>query len=118
MFIMVQPIINFPFIPYFGTAGNPNTRHFLVHIIGHNSGCCAEYSNTDIGKSYCICIFNLLNIHEKKGRSLGWCRGYQELQSYNYVGFSRIRPTKFMENIKWLGNKITDKVKLKMQNTL
>ena len=56
-----------------------------------------------------------LNIHEKKGRSLGWCRGYQELQSYNYVGFSRIRPTKFMENIKWLGNKITDKVKLKMQ---
>ena len=55
-----------------------------------------------------------LNIHEKKGRSLGWCRGYQELNSRSFVGFSRIRPTKFMENIKWLGNKITDKVKLKM----
>ena len=32
----------------------------------------------------------------------------------NYVGFSRIRPTKFMENIKWLGSKINDKYKLKM----
>ncbi len=60
-----------------------------------------------------INIFDL-NKHEKKGRSLGWCRGYQELNSSNYVGFSRIRPTKFMENIKWLGNKITDEVKLKM----
>ena len=55
-----------------------------------------------------------LNIHENDGRSLGWCRGYEKTDSDNYVGFSRIRPTKFVENIKWLGNKITDKVKLKM----
>ena len=30
------------------------------------------------------------------------------------MGYSRIRPTKFGENIKWLGSKLTDKVKLKM----
>ena len=55
-----------------------------------------------------------LNFHSKDGRSLGWCRGYQKLESLNYVGYSRIRPTKFVENIKWLGSKLTDKVKLKM----
>ena len=55
-----------------------------------------------------------LNIHENDRRSLGWCRGYEKTDYNNYVGFSRIRPTKFVENIKWLGNKITDKVKLKM----
>ena len=27
---------------------------------------------------------------------------------------SRIRPTKFVENIKWLGSKLSNKVKLKM----
>ena len=36
------------------------------------------------------------------------------MDSLNYVGYSRIRPTKFVENIKWLGSKLTDKVKLKM----
>ena len=46
--------------------------------------------------------------------SLGWCRGYNFCNDMNYVGFSRIRPTKFMENIKWLGSKINDKYKLKM----
>ena len=46
--------------------------------------------------------------------SLGWCRGYSSAENLNYVGFSRIRPTKFIENIKWLGSKITDRYKLKM----
>ena len=59
-----------------------------------------------------------LNKFEKKGRSLGWCRGFQQLDDKNYVGFSRIRPTKFIENVKWLGNKLTNEVKLKKPTRL
>jgi len=55
-----------------------------------------------------------LNKFEKQGNSLGWCRGFYQSNDHNYVGFSRIRPTKFIENIKWLGSKLSDKVKLKM----
>ncbi len=59
-----------------------------------------------------------LNIHERSGRSLGWCRGFQKVKSVNFVGFSRIRPTKFVENIKWLGSKVSDKLKLKMHTRI
>ena len=59
-----------------------------------------------------------LNIHERSGRSLGWCRGFQKVKSVNIVGFSRIRPTKFVENIKWLGSKVSDKLKLKMHTRI
>tara|TARA_Y100000768_G_C23966497_1_gene678126 strand:- start:429 stop:1421 length:993 start_codon:yes stop_codon:yes gene_type:complete len=55
-----------------------------------------------------------LNKFAEGDSSLGWCRGYTTAENLNYVGFSRIRPTKFIENIKWLGSKITDKYKLKM----
>ena len=55
-----------------------------------------------------------LNKFAKEDCSLGWCRGYNSAKNLNYVGFSRIRPTKFIENIKWLGSKMTDKYKLKM----
>ena len=55
-----------------------------------------------------------LNKFAKDNSSLGWCRGYNSAKNLNYVGFSRIRPTKFIENIKWLGSKINDKYKLKM----
>ena len=55
-----------------------------------------------------------LNNFEKNGDSLGWCRGFYQAEKFNYVGFSRIRPTKFIENIKWLGSKLSDKIKLKM----
>ena len=55
-----------------------------------------------------------LNKFAKDNNSLGWCRGYNKSENLNYVGFSRIRPTKFVENIKWLGSKINDKYKLKM----
>ena len=60
--------------------------------------------------------YNIINLNkfEKDGNSLGWCRGFYQSDSHNYVGFSRIRPTKFIENIKWLGNKLTDNIKLKM----
>lgn len=62
-------------------------------------------------------IFDL-NKFQKDNKSLGWCRGFQKIDSNNYVGFSRIRPTKFIENVKWLGNKLSDKVKLKMPTRL
>ena len=59
-----------------------------------------------------------LNKFQNDNKSLGWCRGFQKIDSKNYVAFSRIRPTKFIENVKWLGNKLSDKVKLKMPTRL
>jgi hypothetical protein len=38
-----------------------------------------------------------------KGYALGWCRGIEVLEDrYALVGFSRIRPTKLVENLRWL----------------
>jgi hypothetical protein len=59
-----------------------------------------------------------LNKFQNDNKSLGWCRGFQKIDSKNYVAFSRIRPTKFIENVKWLGTKLSDKVKLKMPTRL
>ena len=91
-------------IPHDGAIFNENLIYTTVNgnIIEVNKN---DFSNKKITD---------LNFHSKDGRSLGWCRGYQEFGSSNYVGFSRIRPTKFVENIKWLRSKLTDKVKLKM----
>jgi hypothetical protein len=37
------------------------------------------------------------------GRVLGWCRGLLPLdERYLWVGFSRVRPTKFVENVAWV----------------
>jgi hypothetical protein len=59
-------------------------------------------------------IFNLNTIGSYDAtKTLGWCRGLDILDEHRIiVGFSRLRPTKFVENIQWV------KYKIGMRNTL
>ena len=37
------------------------------------------------------------------GETLGWCRGLLPLdERFLWVGFTRVRPTKFRENLNWV----------------
>jgi hypothetical protein len=48
-----------------------------------------------------------LNEIEDVDYSLGWCRGLLVLDEHRVmVGYSRIRPTKFRENIRWVRHKL------------
>lgn len=39
------------------------------------------------------------------GQALGWCRGLLPLdERWLWVGFTRVRPTKFIENVSWIKN--------------
>jgi hypothetical protein len=51
-----------------------------------------------------------LNRFNDDGRTLGWCRGLA-ISEYDtvFVGFSRIRPTKFQKNIQWAKHKMRKK---------
>jgi hypothetical protein len=41
----------------------------------------------------------------QSGQVLGWCRGVLPLdERWLWVGFTRVRPTKFLENIAWIRN--------------
>lgn len=44
---------------------------------------------------------DLTTMHEP-GLLLGWCRGLKIHDGFLWVGFSRIRPTKFRENVSWV----------------
>ncbi len=58
----------------------------------------------DIDSKQIIEVYNLNEISNKeKNIGLGWCRGLQILDNdLAVVGFSRLRPTKFIKNIQWL----------------
>lgn len=49
-----------------------------------------------------------INLNEMKGRSdqvLGWCRGLLPVdERFLWVGFTRVRATKFVENVAWIKN--------------
>jgi hypothetical protein len=49
-------------------------------------------------------IEEIINLNEidKKDKNLGWCRGLLIEKGKVWVGFSRLRPTKFRENLSWL----------------
>jgi hypothetical protein len=48
-----------------------------------------------------------LNAITDSGVPLGWCRGLAVIdEDHVAVGFSRLRPTKFRENVKWLKHKL------------
>ncbi|MEC9091714.1 MAG: hypothetical protein VX438_03340 [Planctomycetota bacterium] len=60
-----------------------------------------------------VCVFELesgnelsrinLNSIHNPGGQLGWCRGLcHENDSWAWVGFSRIRPTRFRQNLSWI----------------
>ena len=41
----------------------------------------------------------------QSGQALGWCRGVLPLdERWLWVGFTRVRPTKFVENVAWVKN--------------
>jgi hypothetical protein len=49
--------------------------------------------------------FNLNEMHREPRQILGWCRGLLPLdERYIWVGFTRVRPTKFVENLAWIRN--------------
>ena len=43
-----------------------------------------------------------LNVAASDGTLLGWCRGLYIENQKAWVGFSRLRPTKFRENVSWV----------------
>jgi hypothetical protein len=48
-------------------------------------------------------IIDLKTIRENGGELLGWCRGLWVVdERYLWIGFTRVRKTKFMENINWV----------------
>jgi hypothetical protein len=48
-------------------------------------------------------IIDLNTIDNQRGSSLGWCRGlYMADERHAWVGFTRVRKTKFNENVNWV----------------
>jgi hypothetical protein len=48
-------------------------------------------------------VFDLNTIDGVNGEPLGWCRGLWVVdEGYVWVGFTRVRKTKFMENVNWV----------------
>jgi hypothetical protein len=54
-------------------------------------------------------IERVINLNEMSGQDsgvLGWCRGLLPLdERFIWVGFTRVRPTKFHENVAWIRNR-------------
>ncbi|HTS06950.1 MAG TPA: hypothetical protein VMP68_15325 [Candidatus Eisenbacteria bacterium] len=51
-------------------------------------------------------IYDLNKMHSQPRQILGWCRGLLPVdERYIWVGFTRVRPTKFKENLAWIRNK-------------
>lgn len=50
-------------------------------------------------------VHDLNAMHSGPAKVLGWCRGLLPLDHrYIWVGFTRVRPTKFVENVAWIRN--------------
>lgn len=48
---------------------------------------------------------DLNQMSNQSGQVLGWCRGVLPLdERWLWVGFTRVRPTKFVENVAWIKN--------------
>ncbi len=48
---------------------------------------------------------DLNQMDEQSGQTLGWCRGVLPLDERRlWVGFTRVRPTRFAENVAWIKN--------------
>jgi hypothetical protein len=51
-------------------------------------------------------VIDLNKFSGSNGETLGWCRGLLPLdERLLWVGFSRLRPTKFRENLNWIRQK-------------
>jgi hypothetical protein len=52
-----------------------------------------------------IQIFDLNEMHPGPRQILGWCRGLLPIdERFIWIGFTRVRPTKFRENLAWIKN--------------
>lgn len=50
-------------------------------------------------------VYDLNDMHPEPRKGPGWCRGLLPLNDrYLWVGFTRVRPTKFKENLAWIKN--------------
>ena len=50
-------------------------------------------------------VFDLNQMHGPPRQVLGWCRGLLPVdERLIWVGFTRVRPTKFVENVAWIKN--------------
>jgi len=50
-------------------------------------------------------VYDLNKMHPEPRQILGWCRGLLPLnERYIWVGFTRVRPTRFKENLAWIKN--------------
>jgi hypothetical protein len=50
-------------------------------------------------------VFDLNQMHPEPRQVLGWCRGLLPVdERFIWVGFTRVRPTKFVENVAWITN--------------
>lgn len=50
-------------------------------------------------------VFDLNQMHGQPRQVLGWCRGVLPVdERFIWVGFTRVRPTKFVENVAWIRN--------------
>jgi hypothetical protein len=55
---------------------------------------------------------DLNQMSNQSGQVVGWCRGVLPLdERWLWAGFTRIRPTKFLENVAWIKNGYTDRHK-------
>ena len=51
-------------------------------------------------------VHDLNKMHPEPRQILGWCRGLLPLdERYVWVGFTRVRPTRFKENLAWIRNR-------------
>jgi hypothetical protein len=51
-------------------------------------------------------IIDLNRFKGQSGKTLGWCRGLLPIDDrFLWVGFTRVRPTKFRENLNWIRQK-------------
>lgn len=50
-------------------------------------------------------VIDLNQMAAPSGQTLGWCRGVLPIDDrWIWVGFTRVRPTKFVENVSWIKN--------------
>lgn len=65
--------------------------------------------NVVIANTRTLQVEETINLNTMSGQSsqiLGWCRGLLPLdERWLWVGFTRVRPTKFIENVAWIKNR-------------
>jgi hypothetical protein len=95
---------------------NPGQR-IDIAVEGPHDGCVVGnriyFTTVDghvvIANTRTLRVEETINLNTMSGQSsqiLGWCRGLLPLdERWLWVGFTRVRPTKFIENVAWIKNR-------------